>query len=544
MRRNFTALFALSLTTCTAAEPDIVTNGFDETIVDSTVRHAQGFRVVDMDGDGNLDVVAALSLTDAVHVYLRQEDLTKPWERISVSGPSRIVAMDVDVGDLDNDGDLDIAAVGLFQRDLGLDSAGDVVWYDNPGDARGIWTSHDISTPRISADGTRYESGMFGARAVRLSDLDGDGDLDVVVGALESVAARFELVEGECGQVAAQGNGVYWFSNRSNGVFDGPYAIDAALAGINQMLTTDVDGDGRMDVLASSAVNQSIVWYRNSAGAPNADGIAEPSFIRYVLKTGAQYFDMQAVNMDDDDALEIVAISGRATGGYVYIYDPPADLTAEWGTSTVAAGIGAVSCATDDECPRAGDFCAAVETCTGTATVAVIVLPETLCDAVEQCDNGEDDNEDELIDCEDPTCGGNPACGGCTEELLCATNPVGQLDPTPCAVNDDCPRVIDLCSDDGFCGSAIVNPQLTVADFTADGRMDIMVGDAGGLLQRYYRQEDGTWQAQAIRSGYTGINYLEAADIDADGCSDVLTATYELGNRDRISWWRNVDCGQ
>ncbi len=546
MRRKYIALLALGLTACTAAEPDIVTNGYDETVVDGTVRHAQGFRVVDMDGDGNLDVVAALSLTDAVHLYLRQEDLTQPWERISVSGPSRIVAMDVDVGDIDGDGNLDIVAVGLFQRDVGLASAGDVVWYRGPdNNPRGIWTTHGISeAQRVPNTGNRIEyiagTGTYGARAVKLADIDGDGDLDVVVGALEAVAAGFELDDDNaCVAAPAQGNGVYWFSNRGNGAFDGPFAIDPELVGISQLTAVDVDADGRLDLLVSSSLGQSIVWYRNAAGAPDANDIPEPSFIRYTLKTGAQYFGMQAVNMDDDDALEIVTVSGRATGGYINIYDPPADLTAAWGTSTVAAGIGAVACANDDECPRAADFCATVQICTTTATAAV---PADGCVAVELCDNGEDENGDGLIDCDDPTCALNPLCAVCVDEQLCATNPVGQLDPSPCTVNEDCPRIVDLCSDDGFCGSAITNPQLTVADFTADGRMDIMVGDAGGLLRRYYRQEDGSWQEQTIRTGYTGINYMQAADIDGNGCTDLLTSTYELGNRDRISWWRNVDC--
>ncbi len=531
MRQLCKLPFLLLVGAC-SGEADIVTNGFNETIIDRTGRHGQGFRVVDIDGDGNLDVVAALSLTDAVHVYFRKEDVNQEWERISVSGPGRIVAMDVDVGDVDGDGDLDIAAVGLFQRDLGAGSAGDLIWYENPGDPRGVWTSHEVSTPRISDDMTRYISGIYGARAVRLADLDGDGDADIVVGALEAVATRFDLVDGECGQVPALGNGVHWFSNRGDGTFDGPLSVDPDLAGVSQLVTADIDQDGRMDLLASASITQALVWYRNTAGT---DG---PSFVRYVLQAaGGQYFGMQAANVDDDPALEVVAVTNRATGGYVHVFDPPADLTGVWPTSTVAAGIGAVPCTVNEDCPRQADFCATVQTCTGT-----VAAPATPCDPVELCANDEDDNGDGLVDCDDPTCGVSPECAECTENRQCSTAPAGQVDPTPCEENEDCPRVLDLCAPEGFCPAAVTNPVLTVADLSGDGRADIVIGEASGLLQRYYQQDGGAWERRDIRTGYTGINYLNAADIDGDGCLDILSSTYELGTRDRLSWWKNVDC--
>lgn len=531
MRQLCKLSFLVLLSAC-SSEADIVTNGFDETIIDRTGRHGQGFRVVDMDGDGKLDVVAALSLTDAVHIYFRQEDLTKEWERISVSGPGRIVAMDVDVSDIDGDGDLDIAAVGLFQRSLGAGSAGDLIWYENPGDPRGVWTSHEVSTPRISEDMTQYISGIYGARAVRLADFDNDGDMDIAVGALEAVATRFDLVDGVCGQVPALGNGVHWFSNRGDGVFDGPFAVDPSLAGVSQLLTADIDRDGRMDLLASASITQSLVWYKNTKGPQG------PAFVRYVLETaGGQYYGMQAANVDDDEDLEVVAVVNRATGGSIKVYDPPADLTTAWPTSTVAAGIGAVPCTVNEDCPRLADFCATVQTCTGT-----VAAPDTPCDPVEQCANNQDDNGDGLVDCDDPTCGVSPDCATCTENRQCSTAPAGQVMPTPCAENEECPRVIDVCAPEGFCPAAVTNPVLTVADFSGDGRADIVLGDASGLLQRYYRQADGGWERRDVRTGYSGINFLQAGDIDGDGCVDILSATYELGTRDRLSWWRNVDC--
>lgn len=508
------ALAGVLLAGCPSEETDIVTGGFDEIIVDRTVRHGQGFRLVDINGDGALDVVAALSLTDAVHLYLRGEDVTQPWEIVSLSGPGRVVAMDTAIADLDGDGDLDVAAVGLFQRSVGLESPGDVFWYENPGDVRGIWLTHRVSVPILVAEEGRYASGVYGARAIRAADFDGDGDQDLAVGAIEAVAARFDRLppDGTCGQVPALGNGIFWFPNRGDGGFEGPFAVDPDLVAVSRLEVADVDADGRDDVVATSATGSAVIWYQNLA----AD--AGPRWVRRQLAGGVgQYFGLRVANMDDDDALEIVTASVRNNGGVVELLDPTADLTAPWRTSTVAAGIGALACEVDDDCPRAVDVCAAVEVPV-TATVAEPVEP---VEPVDPC------TEVEPVEIETVT------------EMQCANAPAGQLEPIACTTDEECPRVIDLCVD-RFCPAVITNPSLALGDFDGNGQPDVVLGESTGLLQVYTRLGDGGWQRRDVRTGYTGINFMAAGDVDQDGRVDFVTSTYEFATRDRISWWRNT----
>ena len=123
---------------------------------------------VDMDGDGDPDLVMALGMgaspdgEDRSGVVWYENDGTPgdgPWPRHTIleSLPSAFEAV---AGDLDGDGDPDVAATAWGP-------AGQVVWLENPGNPRSEWPAHSLKTswPR--------------ANMVILADLDGDEDLDV-----------------------------------------------------------------------------------------------------------------------------------------------------------------------------------------------------------------------------------------------------------------------------------------------------------------------------------------------------------------------------
>ena len=274
------------------------TGGFDETLIDQEIRRGEGFSVADVDGDGRADIVAAMSLTDAVHIYLHPDDVRDPWEPIPISGQATIVATSVAVADLDADGDIDVAAVGQFERVGGTESPGEVAWYENPGDVRGVWKRHRVLRPRFVDDA--WVGGLFGARVVETGDLDGDGDEDLVVGTLTVLRLDAEDVVG----------GLYWFSNagpEAPGRFDGPVTLDVGQ--VNDLRVTDWDGDGRLDVLTSGTdVLGRVSWYQNT---PSAAG---PRFVRRdLVSDGAEYVGLAMGNLDDDPADELAVT--RALNG-------------------------------------------------------------------------------------------------------------------------------------------------------------------------------------------------------------------------------------
>jgi hypothetical protein len=176
----------------------------------------------DLDGDGDNDVLSA-SVDDWKIAWYENTDALGNF------GPQRVIngdanyACSVFSADLDRDGDLDVLSA----------SAGDdsIAWYMN------IDGLGSFSYPRIISANAEYVSGVFSA------DLDDDGDNDVIA-------------------AATSGMEVTWYENDGWGNF-GPAQIimESPSGGAYSVYSTDLDGDGDNDVL--SAGGNIIAWYRN-----------------------------------------------------------------------------------------------------------------------------------------------------------------------------------------------------------------------------------------------------------------------------------------
>lgn len=144
-------------------------------IDDKSLCPAHG-NAADMDGDGDIDVVMALGFyfmpdSDNPHASRKSEDNQIVWyenDGTPISGrwKKHIIQTDFDdafeaiAGDLDGDGDLDVAATSWR-------NPGRVAWFENHGDARGKWTQHLLKDNWRSAN------------QVIIADLNGDGRLDI-----------------------------------------------------------------------------------------------------------------------------------------------------------------------------------------------------------------------------------------------------------------------------------------------------------------------------------------------------------------------------
>jgi hypothetical protein len=129
---------------------------FRHIIIDSdnpTYPHCKA--VGDIDGDGFVDVLAASAYGQGLYWYAWPN-----WTKHRIAGGS--FTTDMQVGDVDNDGDLDVIIPPIG---TGL------VWFENPRPkgppATTAWTMHRIDTED--------------AHDLEVGDIDGDGRLDVVV---------------------------------------------------------------------------------------------------------------------------------------------------------------------------------------------------------------------------------------------------------------------------------------------------------------------------------------------------------------------------
>jgi len=338
---------------------------FDEHVLTTTAELANSVHAGDLDGDGDLDVVAAASGTDSILWFENGCDTppscsTRPEFTERLVSDTAITVRAVFAADLDGDGDDDVVAA----------SSGDdtVAWYEHEGGTPPTFARNLISADTVSADG------------VHVADVDGDTHLDVV-----SISARNGTTQTQ--------DKVAWFEN--DGAADPSLATEHVIAttasGALSVTTADLDMDGAAEVLAARS-GTPLVWFDNpvpatptfvaneiAASAPNAtfvrafdpdgdldvdvlaayreddtiawyenDGQTPPGFSEHVISTAADSVErLFAADVDMDGHLDVLSASSEDDSIALYEYDAtsPSSFGAEQLLSTEADGARDVSAA-------------------------------------------------------------------------------------------------------------------------------------------------------------------------------------------------------
>ncbi|MBD3369872.1 hypothetical protein GF402_05855 [Candidatus Fermentibacteria bacterium] len=182
-------------------------------------------RAADLSGDGVDDLVSC-SYDGRIAWWENVGGSGTDWSMNTIDDLSGAVC--VSTPDVDDDGDFDVVAVSYTQESVHL--------WKNLG---GYWTEFIL------------EEGFNGASSISYGDIDSDGDIDLVG------SAQYD-------------NDVVWWENLDgSGSNWSKRTVDSDFSGASFAVASDVNGDGKTDVIGVSYWGNQVCWWRNIDGSGN-----------------------------------------------------------------------------------------------------------------------------------------------------------------------------------------------------------------------------------------------------------------------------------
>lgn len=185
----------------------------------------------DIDGDGDKDVLGASAGLNDITWWSNGGGDPIVWTAQTIDSACA-GARSARAGDLDGDGDADVVSAALTSNEIS--------WYRNDGGDPIMWTKIVIT------------SSFGGSHMVRIADMDGDDDPDIV------------------GTAYAVDEIAYWENQGGDPVLWVKRTVTSALDGAVTGCPADIDNDGDTDVLGTGQTANDVIWWENLGGAPAA----------------------------------------------------------------------------------------------------------------------------------------------------------------------------------------------------------------------------------------------------------------------------------
>ena len=244
-----------------------------------------GLAVFDFDGDGDLDVFLVRDADDRPRLFENDLEHSGAFVDGSANLPSVEggMLMGAAVGDVDNDGDLDLFLTGFGTARL---------WLNGP-------NRFEDASARLGAIDP-----VWGASAA-FCDLDLDGDLDLVVTNYVRADARScPNAAGEpdfCPPNAFAPVNDTILTNRGDGAFESATFAGTARAGLG-LVCFDIDGDGAIEVAVANDGQPNQLW---SPGDAWQDDAVARGFAVNIMGEDEAGMGVALADVQNDGALDL-----------------------------------------------------------------------------------------------------------------------------------------------------------------------------------------------------------------------------------------------
>ncbi|MEM1095798.1 MAG: FG-GAP-like repeat-containing protein [Bacteroidota bacterium] len=485
----------------------------------------QDIQPVDIDADGDLDLVAAQGsiggFSLAVYTNTPGTVLTRTEVGDGASGSSNGVA----AADLDGDGDLDIAASFGF---------GFISWFEHGASpftvqstvpaqaALGVARSTPITVTFCENvdQGTVNETTFTvrgshrGAYAGTFSfpapnQLQFDPAQDFLPGEVVTVVASPNIRSSDG---IALGDYQWSFlaaSGAASGAFSTGQAVTSAADGAQSVYAADVDGDGDLDVLSASDVDDTIAWYEN-------DG--SQGFTKHAITTTApRALSVYAADIDGDGDMDVLSPSGASNTIAWYENDGSQNFTERVVTSSENLVTSVYAADVDGD----GDL-DVLSASFGNDTIAWY-----------ENDGSQNFTKHAITTTAD----------GATSVYAADVDGDGDLDVLSASFNDDTIAWYENDGNYGFTKRVVTTTAASAqsvyaADVDGDGDLDVLSASSGNDTIAWY-ENDGSqgFTKRVITTMAVDATSVYAADVDGDGELDVLSASF---GDDTIAWFEHA----
>jgi len=236
-------------------------NDGDQVFTEHVISTAEGgpkhISTCDIDGDGDIDVLTVYQLGNRISWY--ENDGDQVFTEHPLGAGSIAGAISLDAKDLDSDGDIDILFAARYDHYVG--------WMENDGDE-----NFTLSVIENNLDGLIF---------CIAADIDGDGDVDAIVSQANDSPGDY---------------GIKWYENDGNENFTQHILSNIATSSVT---VSDIDGDGDMDILSTQSYTGKAVWHEN-------DGSSIFIQEHIITDSGSYPYGIYSADMDADGNLDVV----------------------------------------------------------------------------------------------------------------------------------------------------------------------------------------------------------------------------------------------